>query len=306
MRNDLPLHDRTAISILPAERKSAMSKRPLDQSWTGWLHENLKRECNPEELLGILLKNDFTVESIRVAMGESFPGTSPLLGASADAVDYRALSLVRIHHPDTNREARRIPTDRFQLFVLDDFMSEAECAEIIDLSETNLRSSTVTTSDRDPGFRTSSTCDLSRLDDPFVKQIDRKISRALGIRLPYSEGIQAQRYEVGQQFKAHTDFFAPGTTEYASFASKGGNRTWTFMVFLNDVEQGGGTRFIAIDATLMPRRGTAVIWNNLHPDGTPNPDTMHAGLPVEKGHKIIITKWFREYGAGPMFTASVP
>jgi prolyl 4-hydroxylase len=44
-----------------------------------------------------------------------------------------------------------------------------------------------------------------------------------------------------------------------------------------------------------------VIWNNLRPDGTVNPDTLHAGMPVLAGHKIIITKWFRERGSGPMF-----
>jgi prolyl 4-hydroxylase len=38
----------------------------------------------------------------------------------------------------------------------------------------------------------------------------------------------------------------------------------------------------------------AVIWNNLYPDGTPNPDTLHQGMPVKAGHKAIITKWFRK------------
>jgi prolyl 4-hydroxylase len=45
----------------------------------------------------------------------------------------------------------------------------------------------------------------------------------------------------------------------------------------------------------------AVFWNNLHSDGSSNRDTLHCGLPVEAGHKIIITKWFREKGASPMF-----
>ena len=37
------------------------------------------------------------------------------------------------------------------------------------------------------------------------------------------------------------------------------------------------------------------------PDGTPNAATLHSGEPVTSGHKIIITKWFRELGSGPMF-----
>jgi hypothetical protein len=28
---------------------------------------------------------------------------------------------------------------------------------------------------------------------------------------------------------------------------------------------------------------------------------MHCGEPVSRGHKIIITKWFRVHGDGPVF-----
>ena len=60
------------------------------------------------------------------------------------------------------------------------------------------------------------------------------------------------------------------------------------MVYLNNVEAGGGTRFFEIHHTFMPAKGQAVVWNNLHRDGTVNPDTAHAGTPVQAGHKIII------------------
>ena len=29
------------------------------------------------------------------------------------------------------------------------------------------------------------------------------------------------------------------------------------------------------------------------PDGSPNEGTMHAGMPVVKGAKYVITKWYR-------------
>jgi prolyl 4-hydroxylase len=80
-----------------------------------------------------------------------------------------------------------------------------------------------------------------------------------------------------------------------------GQRTWTFMVYLNEGMKGGGTKFFAIHRVFTPKKGTAVVWNNLYPDGSPNHDTLHSGLPVEAGHKIVITKWFRERGTGPMF-----
>ena len=42
-----------------------------------------------------------------------------------------------------------------------------------------------------------------------------------------------------------------------------------------------------------PEPGALLIWNNADPDGVPNPYTLHAGTPVVRGVKYIITKWYR-------------
>ena len=63
----------------------------------------------------------------------------------------------------------------------------------------------------DKSFRTSQTAELCHLRSPVALNIDAKICKTLGIRAEYSEGIQAQRYDVGQQFKPHWDYFQPGT-----------------------------------------------------------------------------------------------
>ena len=88
---------------------------------------------------------------------------------------------------------------------------------------------------------------------------------------------------------------------YQRYAGVRGNRTWTFMVYLNEGMEGGATHFDAIDYAVQPKLGMTVIWNNLKADGTPNENTRHAGEPVTKGHKVIITKWFRVFGDGPLF-----
>jgi hypothetical protein len=36
--------------------------------------------------------------------------------------------------------------------------------------------------------------------------------------------------------------------------------------------------------------------------GSPNPASKHGGEPVISGHKLIITKWFRVLGNGPVFS----
>jgi prolyl 4-hydroxylase len=266
--------------------------RPLDDSWRAWLKDNLERRCDPGELLAILIRHQFSLDSIKDGMGPSFPAHVP---------DFRAVAEPPLLRKEARPNLHKVHTDKLQLYVLDGFMTHAHCDTVADLIDHHLRASTVTLAGTDRSFRTSRTCDLSLLRDPAVVALDEKIATTLGIRLAYSEGIQGQRYDVGQEFKGHTDFFEPGTDEYREHAAQRGNRTWTFMVYLNDGMAGGGTRFHAIDTTFQPRRGQALLWNNLYPDGTPNYDTLHSGMPVERGRKMIITKWFREKGPGPMF-----
>ena len=66
------------------------------------------------------------------------------------------------------------------------------------------------------------------------------------------------------------------------------------MAYLNQPAAGGATEFPLLDLSVMPQTGRLLIWNNMALDGSPNPWTMHAGLPVEAGTKYIVTKWFRE------------
>jgi prolyl 4-hydroxylase len=266
-------------------------ERALDASWKAWLKENLLRGCSPPELVDILRKNGFSLSSIHQSMGAAFPLDTPPQDPQPPP------PLVR----KPPAKLRKVETDQLDIYTLDDCLSAQQCDRLVALINHHLRPSTVTIEGNDKLFRTSKTCDLSLLRSPFAVGIDEKIAKTIGIRPAYSEGIQAQRYDVGQQFKAHTDYFEPGTPEYAKFGGHRGNRTWTFMVYLNEGMGGGGTKFFAIDHTFIPKKGQAVIWNNLNPDGTPNSATLHSGEPVTAGHKMIITKWFRELGSGPMF-----
>ncbi len=118
---------------------------------------------------------------------------------------------------------------------------------------------------------------------------------------PYSEAIQGQKYETGQEFRSHTDYFDASTPSFAANTGDRGQRTWTFMVYLNDVAAGGATRFPHLDRRFRPRQGSALIWNNLDAGGQPIPATLHHGMKPLRGEKYVLTKWFREKGFGPVF-----
>lgn len=283
----------------------------MSQSWEEWVEENLIRGCDTAEIRDILLKNNFTMDGARNLMGAKFPGfeaTGTTGSARAHYVMpqdmYKALTQCRITKPAIPavhglRPIERIETDLLQLYVLEDFLTHEQCEGLNTITRSELRPSTTTSGEH--YYRTSSTCDLHNHDHPLVKEVDLRIAAALGINHSYSEEIQAQLYLPGQEFKQHTDFFLPNTKDYEKYAGTRGNRTWTFMVYLNSAIKGGGTEFTKIGRIFTPKRGTAIIWNNLDAEGIPNDDTTHAGLPVEEGEKIVITKWFRERGTGLMF-----
>lgn len=188
---------------------------------------------------------------------------------------------------------QRFPNRELTLFIQRDFLSAEECIGLIERIERDRRPSTIADANGDGYFRTSDTCDLSA-QDPFVAAIDRKISAYAGIDSLYGEPIQGQRYAAGQEFKAHTDYFEPDGADYATYCSVAGNRTWTFMIYLNTPEAGGATRFTKVGKTIQPETGKLLGWNNRLPDGRPNPASIHHGMKVRSGVKNIITKWYRE------------
>jgi prolyl 4-hydroxylase len=188
---------------------------------------------------------------------------------------------------------QRVPTPKAELFQRRRFVDPELAAALIALIDSDRRPSTIADDNGDPTFRTSETCDLAA-HLPAVQRIEAMLGELSGIDPAYGEPLQGQRYAEGQEFKAHTDYFAPGGADFQKFCALSGNRTWTFMVYLNDVAAGGATRFKLVDKTFQPEAGKLLCWNNRLPDGGVNHATLHHGMKVRKGVKYIITKWYRE------------
>src|SRR3954454_22271671 len=188
---------------------------------------------------------------------------------------------------------QRVPTRELELFIARGFLDPATCARLVELIDTKRRPSEIADDVGIANFRTSETCDLD-WREPVVGAVDRKIASLLGLPLAASEPIQGQRYGPGQEFKPHTDTFEPGGYDFYVHTAGSGQRTWTAMIYLNDPEDGGATRFKAIAKTIKPETGKLLAWNNLLPDGRPNPATLHQGMKVRRGTKYVLTKWFRQ------------
>lgn len=194
---------------------------------------------------------------------------------------------------EANPAIRKAKVEAAQIYYHPAFLDDAECDALIRLIDANRRPSTLLAASDDPEFRTSESCDLDRWS-PEVRPIDERMADLLGIPPEHGETMQGQRYAPGQKFRAHYDWFSENQEYWPAMKASGGQRTWTAMIYLNDVEEGGATWFPQAGLRVAPRRGLLLAWNNMKPDGAPNPATLHEGTAVVQGIKYIITKWFRE------------
>lgn len=186
----------------------------------------------------------------------------------------------------------KVDTDMVELFAIGDFLSLDECERLCTMIDLIARPSALHEIGYESGFRTSYSGDLDP-SDSFVKGISRRIDDLLGVNPVTGEAIQGQRYLPGQQFKPHNDWFYTSEKYWQLERKRGGQRSWTAMAFLNEVEEGGKTHFTDVGIQIEPKPGVLLVWNNALEDGRPNERTMHAGMPVLAGSKYVITKWYR-------------
>ncbi|MBC3764831.1 2OG-Fe(II) oxygenase [Neptunicella marina] len=263
----------------------------LPSVWKNWVVKSLLQGQQAGQIASTLLNNGFMLEDCQQLLGSSLGDVSAVVRNK----DY----YINLAHPQLIDHLHQyngvvIEQDRAQIYGIAQFLSLQECDDIIEIAKSQLRASTISAKSGYEGFRTSTTCDLSEMEHPLVKSLEKRIIDCLGLKVGTREMMQAQHYAPGQQFKTHTDYFEPGAEEYRQHASERGQRSWTFMLYLNHCEEGGETEFTDLGLKFKPVTGSALIWNNLLPSGHPNPLTAHRSHPVISGEKVIITKWFRD------------
>ena len=191
-----------------------------------------------------------------------------------------------------NPAVYKLPTDEAEIYAVGDFLSPAECAKLIALIDLTAKPSKAFDIEYAQAYRTSYSGDVDPWD-PFIMKIQRRIDDLLAIPPEFGETIQGQRYLPGQEFKEHHDWFHTDRPYWATESARGGQRSYTAMVFLNEVAEGGSTDFPKLGMSISPQPGALLAWNNATCQGRPNEQTLHAGTPVIKGEKYIITKWYR-------------
>ncbi|EGD81044.1 hypothetical protein PTSG_10986 [Salpingoeca rosetta] len=126
-------------------------------------------------------------------------------------------------------------------------------------------------------------------NDPMqahLKDMEEEIARIVRLPVENQEHFQVLQYQKNQYYKVHSDYIEEQRQQPC------GIRVATFFLYLNDVEEGGGTRFPNLNLTVQPAKGNAVLWYSAYPNTTRmDSRTDHEAMPVAKGMKYGANKW---------------
>ena len=163
-----------------------------------------------------------------------------------------------------------------------------ECRHVATVASDLLEPATVL----DPGsgrkiihpVRTADNCAIGPArEDLVIRALNSRIAAISGTIITQGEPLTVLRYASGQQYRPHVDTIAGAQNQ----------RIRTVLVYLNQGYGGGETRFLSNGLTVTGKGGDAIMFDNVYSDGTPDPQSQHAGLPVTLGTKWMATRWIR-------------
>jgi hypothetical protein len=156
-----------------------------------------------------------------------------------------------------------------------------------------------------PGYRIEDARNNSAIEfaladmDVALAMLRFRIAAAVGVPMGALETSQVLHYETGQRFEPHYDFLDPNLPGHVKDLREQGQRTVTFLVYLNDGFEGGETDFPHLAQRHKPPAGGALCFHNIAPSGAPDRRTLHAGLAPTKGEKWLFSQWIRQRPGAP-------
>ncbi|KMJ57669.1 2OG-Fe(II) oxygenase [Bacillus sp. LL01] len=173
------------------------------------------------------------------------------------------------------------------IVVLANVLSDKECDELIQLSKDKMKRSKVANGQEVDAIRTSSSTFFQEGENELVSKIEKRVSQIMNVSVEHGEGLQILNYQVGQEYKAHFDFFKSSSKQVSN------PRISTLVMYLNDVEEGGETYFPKLKFSVSPQKGMAVYFEYFYDNQELNELTLHGGSPVVVGDKWAATQWMR-------------
>ncbi|WP_229215612.1 2OG-Fe(II) oxygenase [Duganella sp. CY15W] len=292
---------------------SANAFSTLPQTWRGWIMDNLERGCSPLDMANSMARSgqhSMTVaraaidEALRLrasgvdgsALAAPAPAAESVFSAPRE-MPFIDVSSNRIVVPDREVEVLFV-LKKPQVILLGNVLSDEECDAIVEHCGARYTRSTVTAEADGASVvhegRTSEMAFIQRGEAEVAERIDRRLAALAHWSPECSEPFQLQKYGKTQEYRPHYDWLDPDSAGHRSHLARGGQRLATFVLYLCDVDQGGGTVFPNLGLEVFPKKGNALWFLNTDSNHQPDPQTLHGGAPVVSGTKIIANKWLRQ------------
>ena len=193
------------------------------------------------------------------------------------------------------------PTQHFdapRVLTFERFLSPSVCNWIVERAKPSLEAARVIHAQEGGrkvhSIRTNTGMGFSLIDTDLVMQLTQaRIAAAIGAPMAHQEPTNVLHYEPGQEYKPHYDFVDPGVAHFQQELMALGQRTVTFLIYLNEDYEGGATTFPRLDWSFRGKTGDALAFWNLT-NGNPDARTLHAGTPPTSGVKWLFSKWVRD------------
>lgn len=197
-----------------------------------------------------------------------------------------------------------------RIIVIKNFLSDDLCDHFINLSNGKLKRALV--SSEKEGIiskgRSGSNCWIEHNKDDKTLSVANRISNIIEIPLESTESFQIIYYDKTQEYFNHYDAWDFNEVEKSRRNLKnGGQRIFTALVYLNDVEEGGSTKFTKLNIDVKAEKGKLLIFENVYEDtNIRHYYSEHAGRPVIKGEKYAFNLWFRECPINKLYSEFNP
>lgn len=165
---------------------------------------------------------------------------------------------------------------------------------LIDHAAGRLVAASVNAAGGGPALRTARDAAFAPQDRDLVLAImQERAARLTGVPVQFHEPPNVISYEPGQEFSLHADYIDPRPAEYQAELHALGQRTATIVTYLNSDFEGAETVFPDAQVKFRGETGDAIVFANVLPDGSPDYNTRHAGLPPTRGRKWVFSQWIR-------------
>jgi prolyl 4-hydroxylase len=274
--------------------KAALSSLP--QEWQDWIRQNLARACEPGSMADVMVRDGHFSRTLATAAiaeaGQSDSAELPALAAMPD-ID---TSINTLQTPD--RLVQILATyAQPRIVLLGNVLSPDECDALMRYGEQRLqRSPMIAAADgalQTDVQRTSDSAMLKRGETELIARLEARLAYIADWPVERGEPLQVVRYQPGNEYRPHYDWFDPQLPGPRRHLEHGGQRLATLLLYLNEVTQGGGTAFPLLGLEIRPQKGSAIFFVNTEANGQPDRQTLHAGMPVVQGVKFVANKWLR-------------